>query len=201
MNVKEWKYQYFEWGLILWKSSVKEWCKKWKSKVKSIENLIFWLWLSKCNIIWAYFHCSAVQRNPLQFLWKLLWKLATVHFSEIDSICSKVIDEFMIKIDEFLITVWEAGGGWGWFLTDNFRICCLFTANLVGWFGPKYQSVSKCENACALKIQDISFATRYLIIAYLFIASSICLKNDQPVSFAFCVRKILNREIRTHWIS
>ena len=96
MNVKEWKYQYFEWGLILWKSSVKEWCKKWKSKVKNIENLIFWLWLSKCNIIWAYVHCSAVQRNPLQFLWKLLWKLATVHFSEIDFIWTKVIDKSII---------------------------------------------------------------------------------------------------------
>ena len=91
--------------------------------------------------------------------------------------------------------------GVGWFLTDNFRICCLLTANLVGWVGPKYQSVSKCENACALKIKDISFATRYLIIAYLFIALSICLKNDQPVSFAFCVRKIFNREIRMHWTS
>ena len=175
-----------------------------KMKVESeeyTENLIFWLWLSKCNIIWAYFHCSAAQRNPLQFSWKLLWKLATVHFSEIDSIWTKVIDEFMIYQNWWISNRCLRGRGRGRFLTDNFRICCLLTANLVGWFGPKYQSVSKCENACALKIQDISFATRYLIIAYLFIALSICLKNDQPVSFAFCVRKIFNREIRMYWIS
>ena len=171
-----------------------------KMKVESeeyTENLIFWLWLSKCNIIWAYFHCSAVQRNPLQFSWKLLWKLATVHFSGTDSIWSNRWIYDISKLMNFFLR----GRGVGWFLTDNFRICCLLTANLVGWFGPKYESVSKCENACALKIQDISFATRYLIIAYLFIALSICLKNDQPVSFAFCVRKIFNREIRMHWTS
>jgi len=148
-----------------------------------------------------HFHCSAVQREPITVFMEialeacycaLLWNRFYLNKSN-----RWIYDISKLK---FLITVWEPGG-WGWFLTDNFRICCLLTANLVGWFGPKYQSVSKCENACALKIQDIFFATRYLIIAYLFIALSICLKNDQPVSFAFCVRKIFNREIRMHWTS
>ena len=122
---------YFEWGLKLWKSSVKEWCKKWKSKVKSTQkNLIFWLWLSKCNIIWAYFHCSAVQRNPLQFSWKLLWKLATVHFSEIDSIWTKVIDEFMIY-QNWWISFWEAGGWGDFWLTTLEYVACLLQILLV----------------------------------------------------------------------
>ena len=105
-----------------------------KMKVESeeyTENLIFWLWLSKCNIIWAYFHCSAAQRNPLQFSWKLLWKLATVHFSEIDSIWTKVIDEFMIEIDEFLVAVWEAGGEGGFWLTTLEYVACLLQILLV----------------------------------------------------------------------
>ena len=134
VNVKEWKYQYLFWMRTEIVKKLSQGMVQ-KMKVESeeyTENLIFWLWLSKCNIIWAYFHCSAVQRNPLQFSWKLLWKLATVHFSEIDSIWTKVIDEFMIYQNWWISNRRLRGRGWGDFWLTTFEyVACLLQILLV----------------------------------------------------------------------